>query len=194
MGSYIDRLKGEVEPDERTEEPVITVSGFSGSGKSTFAKIIAEETGLEHRRAGQVFRKLAKERGMTIDEFSKKREDEVDLMLDRKFLKLAMEGGYVLDARLSGWVAGDYADVRVFLKIDPEVATRRIQKRENISYKEAYKRTQVRDKADKKKYRELYDLDFKDLSVFDFVINNSLLSLKQLKEMAELVSEVISRT
>lgn len=191
MGTYIERLKGEVRTEKEKTKPTVTVSGFSGSGKTTFAEVIAEETGLRHKKAGEIFRKLAEEKGMTIDEFSKKREDEVDLMIDKRFLKLAMEGGYILDARLSGWTAGDYADVKVFLKVDPEIATKRIKERENTSYEEAYKRTQARDRADKKKYKKLYGIDLNDMSVFDFVINNGKLKIGQLKQFARIVANII---
>ena len=70
---------------------------------------------MKYMSAGQIFRDIAKGRGMELKEFSKTREKEIDLMIDERLLELAQKGGYVLDGRMAGYVAGDYADERVFL-------------------------------------------------------------------------------
>ena len=49
----------------------ITISGLPGSGTTTVAKLLAERLGYKLISAGDVFRKLAMERGMTLEEFSK---------------------------------------------------------------------------------------------------------------------------
>ncbi|RLG57107.1 MAG: cytidylate kinase, partial [Candidatus Hydrothermarchaeota archaeon] len=55
---------------------VITISGLIGSGKTTVAKALAEKLMLRHVQAGMVFREMAKERGMSLQEFSKLAEKD----------------------------------------------------------------------------------------------------------------------
>ena len=42
---------------------IITISGLSGSGKSTVSKLLAQELDLQRFDAGQAQRDLAKEKG-----------------------------------------------------------------------------------------------------------------------------------
>jgi len=50
---------------------IITIGGFAGSGKSTVADIVAKKLGWGRISAGDVFRKLAKEKTQTLDEYIK---------------------------------------------------------------------------------------------------------------------------
>ena len=50
---------------------IITLSGTAGSGKTTFATEFSKRFGWEHFYAGGLRRKLAKEKGMTIEEYNK---------------------------------------------------------------------------------------------------------------------------
>lgn len=193
MGTYIERFKGRVEVEKGRDEPTIAVSGFSGTGKSTFARVIAEELNLEHIKPGEIFRKLAKEESIPLEEYSKKRKDEIDLKVDKRMLRKAKEGGYVLDGRLTAWVAGDYADLKVYLKTDPKIAAGRVAERESLSKEEAYERIKTRDKADKKKYGKLYNIDFDDLTMFDFVINNDKLEISELRQFGRLIASIFSK-
>ena len=50
---------------------VITVGGLHGTGKSSVADAIAKKFNLIRMSAGVVFRQLAKERDLTLEEFSR---------------------------------------------------------------------------------------------------------------------------
>ncbi len=49
----------------------ITSSGPPGSGKSTLSKMLSAKLGMELVSMGDIFRKLANDRCMSLDEFGK---------------------------------------------------------------------------------------------------------------------------
>src|SRR6056297_4031210 len=97
---------------------LITVSGPAGSGKSTLAQSLADALDYEHVSGGDIFRELAEERGMTPLELNRAAEDDdqIDRDLDRRLRDIAAErDDVVLESRLAGWMAGDYADIKLWL-------------------------------------------------------------------------------
>ena len=48
---------------------LITISGLPGSGKTTVARLLSRQLGIPHVYAGDMYRKAAEERGMTLEEF-----------------------------------------------------------------------------------------------------------------------------
>ena len=48
----------------------ITITGNLGSGKSSVAKILKEQ-GYEYSSTGNIFRQLAMEQGLSVEEFNK---------------------------------------------------------------------------------------------------------------------------
>jgi cytidylate kinase len=170
----------------------ITVSGRAGSGKSVGSKAIAKAFDLEHVKAGKILRQMAKEQKISLVKLCKTRGKEVDYEMDRRTLKLAMKGNVVLDGRLTGWVAGNWADVKIFYECQPEVKAERVAKREKTTVKKAKEAIENRDKEDRKKYRKLYKIDYFDKSIYDIIIDNTKLTLKQAKRMPiELVREFL---
>jgi cytidylate kinase len=172
----------------------VTVSGSSGSGKSTGAKAIARAFNLKYVFAGQIQRKIAKERGITLEEQTKIRGKEVDYEMDRRNLESAMRGKVVIDARLSGWCAGDWADVKIFYDCPLEVRAARVAGRDNISLAESIGNTKKRDEEDNKKYKLLYGIDLFDKSIYDFVIDNQKLTKREAEELpVKLVKEFLKK-
>ncbi len=166
---------------------IITISGNIGSGKTTVAKALAERFNLRHISAGEVFRALAKEKGMSLEEFSKYAEDnpEIDRLVDAEQVKLAEEGNCVVDGRLSAFLIKK-ADLKIWLKASLEERARRVAAREGISYEEALQKTIVREESEKKRYREIYNIDIDNLDPYDVVLNTELWD-------AEATVEIISK-
>lgn len=174
MGTYVKKLEDfEKQLDLKKEGLTITVSGLSGSGKSTIGKAIAKAFGLELKSMGDVFRDSAKEKGISIEEFSKSRSEETDILLDKKTLEFAKKGNVVLIGRLTAWVAGDNADVKLWVDCDKQTRIKRVAKRENISEEEAKRRIEERDTADAERYSELYGIDVNDKGVYDILFDNT---------------------
>ncbi|MCX8169746.1 MAG: AAA family ATPase, partial [Candidatus Methanomethyliaceae archaeon] len=78
---------------------LITISGPAGAGKSYCAAKLAEIYGIPHYSIGQLFRKMAMERNLTIEEFSKlaERDPSIDRELDRRTMELAKNGGCIIE-------------------------------------------------------------------------------------------------
>ena len=155
---------------------LLTVSGPAGSGKSTFAAALAEELGYEHVSGGDIFRSLADERGCSLVEFNRlaEEDDEVDRDLDRRLREIARErDDVVLESRLSGWMAGEHADIKVWLDAPLDVRIERIADREDTDLETARAETVERADSEARRYREYYGIDIEDRSIYDLVLNTA---------------------
>lgn len=155
---------------------LITISGPAGSGKSTAAAGLAEALGYEHVSGGDVFRALADDRGMTPLELNRAAEedDTIDRDLDRRLREVATtRDGVVLESRLAGWLAGEYADLRFWFDAPVAVRAERIADREGKPVDRAREETLRRETSERKRYLEYYDIDIDDLSIYDAVYNTA---------------------
>jgi len=166
---------------------LITVSGPAGSGKSTLAAELAAELGVEHVSGGDVFRNLASERGLTPLELNRRAEedDSIDRDLDRRLRGIARErDALVLESRLAGWMAGEYADLRLWLDAPLAVRAARIADREDKPVETAREETEARAESEALRYREYYGIDIGDLSIYDLVINTARWSPAGVRDLA----------
>ncbi len=155
---------------------IITISGPPGSGKSTVARTIAAAFDFDHTSGGDIFRSLAAERDLTVVEFNELAESEAsfDQELDRRLREIARtEDDIVLESRLSGWMAGDYADLKIWLDAPLSVRAKRIASREDVSVSQAKEETRTRETSEKKRYQDYYDIDFDDRSIYDLSVNTA---------------------
>ncbi|WP_224268454.1 (d)CMP kinase [Haloprofundus salinisoli] len=155
---------------------LLTVSGPPGSGKSTTAAGLAEAFGYEHISGGDIFRALAEERGMSPVEFNElaEEDDQIDRDLDRRLYDIAAErDDVVLESRLAGWLAGDYADFRIWLDAPLSVRAARIADREEKSVETAREETDRREASEAKRYMAYYDIPIGDLSIYDVALNTA---------------------
>ncbi len=155
---------------------LLTVSGPPGSGKSTTAAALAEEFGIEHVSGGDIFRSLADERGYSLAEFNElaEQDDQIDRDLDRRLQEIARErDDIVLESRLSGWLAADEADVRIWLDAPLSVRAARIADREGKSDEQAKRETEEREASERERYLDYYDIDIADLSIYDLSVNTA---------------------
>lgn len=152
------------------------MSGPPGSGTSTAATRLADRLGLDHVSGGDIFRDLAAERDMTVEEFNTLAEsdDQIDLELDKRLRQTAIDGDdLVLESRLAGWMAGDHADLRFWLDAPLDVRAERIAEREDWTPAEARERTEMREESERRRYLEYYDIDFTDLRIYDLTLNTA---------------------
>lgn len=184
MGSYIEEFQGD---HEKKSDIVITIDGTSGAGKGTLAQHIAEKLGVEHYSAGDFFRSIADDRGMTAEELSEKADKEVDVEVDRRTLEKGLEENCVIDGRLPSWVLGDYSDLRIYVTADLDVRAERVSEREDISFEQAKENTEKRDKDNDRRYRDYYSIDTSDLDHYELVIDNSDLNIEEQNELIDKV-------
>ncbi len=153
---------------------IITVSGPPGSGKSTLSRILSARLGMELISAGDIFRRMASERCMSLEEFGMlaKCDENIDRKLDEMQKKIAQEkDNIILEGRLSGFLVD--ADLKVGLKAPLEVRARRIAKREGTSVSSAMKETLERERCERERYLKYYNIDINNLSIYDLVIDSS---------------------
>jgi len=108
--------------------PIIVISGQPGSGKSTYARRLANDLGLRYFTTGQAFRELAKRLGMNLMELNEaaERDPSIDLEIDRAALREAEKGCVVIDSHLAGWTLREVADVAIYVKASLPVRAQRL--------------------------------------------------------------------
>ncbi|WP_302080294.1 (d)CMP kinase [Salinibaculum rarum] len=155
---------------------LITVSGPGGSGKSTLATTLADRLGYDHLSGGDIFREIADDRDLSPLELNKlaEEDDQIDRDLDRRLRSTARDSDdLVLESRLAGWMAGEYADLRLWLDAPLDVRAARIAEREDKTVDQAREETQARADSEALRYQEYYGIDIHDHSIYDLVINTA---------------------
>lgn len=171
----------------------VAISGLHGTGKTTAAKALSKEFDLRYISAGDVFRQMAEERDMSLSEFSNYVEDhpEIDKEIDQRTAEEAKKDGVLVDARLAGWMAKE-ADIRILLTASLEERVKRISDREDRSYDEVMEETRAREKSEERRYKDIYDIDVEDCSVFDLVLNTEKFGEEEMIRVLKLVVELVS--
>jgi len=162
---------------------IITVSGPHGTGKSTYAKALAEALNLRYVSAGELFRDLAKQHKLSLEDFSRRAADDpsIDRLLDERTKAEAKRGGVVIDAQLGAWMVGDLADVKVLLTAPDAVRFKRIAGRDGRVMADAMRETENRESIQRQRYRKYYGIDVTDLSIYDLKIDTSLYPIEKTK-------------
>jgi cytidylate kinase len=152
---------------------IITVGGFAGSGTTTLCRAIAQYFALTHVYAGQIFRDMAAERGLTVQEFSKiaETDETIDLQIDEEQQMRAVDGS-VVEGRITAFLVD--ANVKIWLKAPLPIRAQRISLREQISVEESLQKIKTREASEKKRYLQYYQIDVDDLSVYDLILNTAL--------------------
>jgi cytidylate kinase len=159
---------------------VVTVSGLPGSGTSTACRLLQRELGYRWVNTGQLFREMARERGMDLNSFGAyaREHQEVDQELDRRQLELASGGEVILEGRLSGQVLkrGGAVGLAVWVEAPEEVRLERVSGRDGLSIEVARETTLTRERLERERYLEIYGIDLNDLSIYDLVLDSARLS------------------
>ena len=159
---------------------VITIGGLHGTGKSSAADNISKMFNLKRVSAGGIFRQLAQERGVTLEEFSKIAEEDetIDRELDARIKIEAEKGNVMLDGQLAAIMAGDHADIKILLTASLRTRVKRIAARDDVSYEDALHETETREMIERARYKEFYDYDVANFSIYDLVINTEKYDLE----------------
>ncbi len=174
---------------------VVVISGPAGSGKTTYARMLAEKYGLRYFSAGQIFRRIAEERGLSLSELSviAEKDYSIDLEIDRRTLEEALKGNIVIDGHLTAWIVKDIADLRVYVTAPLMVRVRRIAERDGKSFKEAFYETVTREYSQRKRFLDLYGVDIADTSWFDLVINTEKFSVEEVFKLIDMAASKVLR-
>jgi cytidylate kinase len=173
---------------------VITISGLHGTGKSTYANRLSKIFHLRRVSAGELFRQIAKEKGVTLSQLSVNASlnFDIDKLIDERVKEEAAKGYVVIDGLLSAWMAKDVADIRIFLSASDETRFKRISSRDKLTYEQAKNSSLEREKIERERFKRYYGIDIDDLSRYDVVLNTELLPLdSNVKILAKIVNEYI---
>ena len=133
---------------------------------------------------GEFFRKLAKDRGMTLAEFGElaEKDPSIDKMIDNMILDVARENNnIILESRLAAHMLtqNNIPAFRVYLGASPAVRIRRVGIRDGESLEEVYRHTIERQSSEAKRYKMYYDIDIEDTSVYDLILDTDNLDPEQ---------------
>lgn len=176
----------------------ITVSGHPGSGTSTLVKALMDRFGWTALNGGDVFRGEAKRRGMSLADFGRLCQEELDV--DRSLDALLKErmqsndASNIVESRLAGWWAFklDLPCLRIWLDVDDEERARRVVNREGIQLSEALAANASRSKVDGERFMELYGLVPEDTEPYTHVISASNLNADEILEAVVVLIEAAS--
>jgi len=161
---------------------IITIAGRPGSGKSTTAKAVAAQLGYQHFSSGDLFRALARERGIDLltANLSAEENAEIDHAVDGRLREMgASEDQLVVDSRTAWhWMPDSF---KVFLDLDLAVAAERILSSmdderlasEHISRDPVEYATVLQQRLDSetRRYRKLYGIDPYTTANYDLVVD-----------------------
>jgi len=152
-------------------------------GKSTVARALAAQLGYRYISGGEVFREIARERGISVTEVNKLAEHDpgFDHDLDRRQRELAHAAGdCIVESRLSGWMVD--ADVKIWLRAPVEVRAARVAGREGQATDAARMDLAERERSEWARYRVFYGIDVDDLSPYHLIIDTTRWSAEAIVE------------
>jgi cytidylate kinase len=163
------------------KRPTVVLSGPPGGGKTTYARMLARDLGLELYSAGRLFREIAAERGISLEELNKlaAQDMSIDLEIDRMTVKVGCRGNVVIEGHLTAWLLQHIADVKMYITASLEERARRIAAREGKSFEEALQSIVWREYFHRKRFMDFYAIDISNLTLFDLVLDTTYLSVEE---------------
>jgi CMP/dCMP kinase len=164
---------------------IITVSGPHGTGKSTYAARLARALSIRHISAGALFRKIAEERKLSLEELGKRalRDASIDRLVDERTIREAEAGDVVVDGQLAGWMLKDRADLRIYLKAPEAIRLSRIATRDKVALRAAQSQTRQREGVQRERYLHHYGFQVDDISIYQLVLDTSLGSIGDIERV-----------
>jgi len=165
---------------------IIAISGLHGTGKSTIAKLLADKLGILYYSTGQVFRDMAKENNMSLEEYTSyvEKHPDVDKELDNKVVSMAKKGNIIIDSQLSGHILKSIANFKIQLICPLEVRVKRMADRDQTLYEEKLNETTIREKSELERFKKLYNIDLGDgksiKEFFDLIIDAEHLTIEEI--------------
>lgn len=163
------------------KKELITIAGSLGAGKSSTAKAVAQALGYRHFSSGDLFRKIAAERGESVEAANQSAEvqKDIDFKVDHLLQEMGgTEHRLVIDSRMAWhWIPQSF---KVFLSLDLDSAAARIfddmQERGRVSESAASLQDvrasiERRFASEQKRYLSLYGVDPTDPKNFDLIID-----------------------
>ena len=170
---------------------IISIGGYMGSGKSTIAKMLAEKLGWPRYYIGGLRREKARARGLTLAEYNQLGETDpaTDFEVDEYQKKLGeTEDNFIIEGRTSWHFIPQ--SLKIYLEVDKKISAKRIfndlqkfadrnEARKFDSEETVLNNILEREKSDRTRYQKYYQFDVYDPSHYDFVLNTTNLTAKE---------------
>ena len=166
----------------------ISLAGDLGSGKSTVSDILISKLGAEYYSTGAIVRSIAESRGMTVTELNKYMEThpEIDREIDDGIAALSEDDRFlIIDSRMAWhFTKGTF---KVYLSCDIETSALRIMSanrkgEHSATLEETIDCTRSRRESEKKRYKEQYGVDIKDLKNYSLIVDTSVATPEQVAD------------
>lgn len=165
----------------------LTIGGLPGSGTTTVAKLLKEKLGIKYVYTGDIFRNMARERGMSLLAFGDyaANHPDIDRELDRKQVELAKQKDIIIEGRLAGYMAHSHnvEAYKIWLHAPFEVRMERIANRETKSISEVSEENRRREEGEQERYIEIYGFNIDKTSFYNIDIDSSLYSAERIKNI-----------
>ncbi|EKE11508.1 MAG: hypothetical protein ACD_15C00066G0003 [uncultured bacterium] len=174
---------------------IISLNGQEGSGKSTMAAMIAEKLEIPRYYMGQIYRDMAKEKGLSLPKFRKicDADPSFDNKIDDFVASLPQkQASFVIESRTAWHFIPQ--SIKIYLRVNSKIAAERIFK--NISEKNnrdnedanlntvenIEKSILKRREEDSERYFSLYGIRQDDEKNYDFVLDTTNLDINDVFE------------
>ena len=171
---------------------IITIGGLAGTGTSTTAELLSEKLGIDYISAGSVFRDMAREKGMSVLEFSEFAEgnDDIDKEIDKRQAELAKSAdNLIVEGRLSAYFVE--ADLKLWLVTPFDIRSNRIAERESKSVDIASEEIIAREKSEALRYMDIHNIDISNMNIYDLIINTGTFDPEKVSEIILTTLKVI---
>ncbi|MBR4270441.1 MAG: cytidylate kinase family protein [Clostridia bacterium] len=174
---------------------MITIAGKPCSGKSAISKHLESEHGFERFSMGDMFRSIAKEYNMDVNELNQKCTDskervkmelDVDKLIDDKVKELGgkrIRDYVILESRTGFYFIPEshkvYTTILEYEQAKRLLGSGRDTEKTNISVAEAIANLNAREKMENDRYKELYQIDTLNLEQYDYVIDTTYLTIPE---------------
>lgn len=156
----------------------VTISGHPGSGTSTLVDGVCRSLNWQKLNGGQVFRDMADERGLSLEEFAQQCEedDAIDQELDALLSKTMQseDSPEIVESRLAGWWAhkNGLQCARVWVEVSEHVRAARVVNREGGAIEDQLNLIQERMESDGERYNRFYGIDIESREPYTCIIQS----------------------
>ena len=172
----------------------IVLNGDLGSGKSTVSRLLAERLGIRRISVGDLYREMARERGLTALQLNRHAEldDKIDFYVDQLQKDIAAGGEQlIVDSRLAWFFFTDALKVHIIA--DPRVAALRALSRPGDTVEsyatvaEAITRIAERSESERVRFLARYGADKTLWTNYDLVLDSTSASPAEITDRIEAV-------
>jgi cytidylate kinase len=170
---------------------IITIGGNLGAGKTTLAKRLAEAMHYEELYVGGIFREMAAEKNLSIEQFyaELKNDPAIEQAVDKRQATMMREkDNLVVQGRVAWYFAksSPFEVLNIFLGVDAATGAKRSgERKENIgrTADEMVIATAEREKMERERYAALYGIENHfDPAHYDIVLDTTSLTEEQVFE------------